>query len=465
MFFKLPLDALGDRLAHRIPDQPLSTVDFKQKTFLDFIIAHAQGDERPYLKVYVSGTPILGLLDSGASRTIAGLHGLEILKSLGFRIRPNHSSCKVADGRVCESPGTISVPIKLQDREKLIEILIVPNVSSALILGADFWRVMGIVPDLRRGEWSFSSCATVEIASVCEGNITGDQRNRVEELVNRVFRNVDPSKIGCTTLVEHTIVTRSDPIKQRYYPISPAMQKVVNSELDDLLKQGIVERSNSPWSSPILLVPKKDKTYRFVVDYRKLNNVTEKDAYPLPYISHTLDKLRDARYLTSLDIKSAYFQIPIAENSRKYTAFTVPNRGLFQFRRLPMGLSGSPAVWQRFIDRVIGADLEPYVFAYLDDIIVISPTFEKHLEILEEVITRIHNAGLTLNKDKCQFCRDELKYLGYVVNYSGLHVDPEKIQAILDIPNPTKVSEVRRILGMASWYRRFIQNFSTIITP
>ncbi|KAK9751650.1 RNase H-like domain found in reverse transcriptase [Popillia japonica] len=319
----------------------------------------ANGDERPYLTVYVCGKPIVGLLDSGASRTIAGsAAGLAIFKSLGLRLRPNFSSCRVADGRACNSPGTILAPIKLQDREKLIDILVVPDVSSTLILGTDFWRIMGIIPDLRKGEWSFSSCAVVETISTNEGGISAVQRNRLDDLVEKLFRNMDPKVIGCT---------------------------------------------------------KKDKTYRFVVDYRKLNKVTEKDAYPLPYISHTLHKLRDARYLSSLDIKSAYFQIPVAENSRKYTAFTVPNRGLFQFKRLPMGLSGSPAVWQRFIDRVIGEDLEPFVFAYLDDIIVIGPTFDKHLEVLEEVINRIHNAGLTLNRDKCKFCRDELKYLGVIV--------------------------------------------------
>ncbi|KAK9752584.1 Reverse transcriptase (RNA-dependent DNA polymerase) [Popillia japonica] len=130
-----------------------------------------------------------------------------------------------------------------------------------------------------------------------------------------------------------------------------------------------------------------------------------------------------------------------------------------------MGLSGSPAVWQRLIDRVLGADLDPYVFAYLDDIIIVTPTFKQHLEILEKVINRIHAAGLTLNRDKCKFCREELKYLGYVVNQAVLHVDPEKVQAILNIPTPRNVTEVRRVVGLASWYRRFIRDFSTIVSP
>ncbi|KAK9703188.1 Reverse transcriptase (RNA-dependent DNA polymerase) [Popillia japonica] len=145
------------------------------------------------------------------------------------------------------------------------------------------------------------------------------------------------------------------------------MQKIVDKELDEMLRLGVVQKSSSPWSSPILMIPKKDGKYRFCVDYRKLNQVTKKDAYPLPYVSSTLDKLRDAKYLTSLDVKSAYWQIPVAPNSRQYTAFTVPNRGLFEFARLPFGLSNSPATWMRFIDRVLGPELEPNVFVYLSN--------------------------------------------------------------------------------------------------
>lgn len=147
------------------------------------------------------------------------------------------------------------------------------------------------------------------------------------------------------------------------------------------------------------------------------------------------------------------------------TAFTVPNRGLFQFKRMPFGLTNAPAVWQRLIDRVVGVDLEKYVFVYLDDVIICTPTFEEHLLVLKEVTKRIMNAGLTLNREKCQFCQPELKYLGYVVNSTGLLVDPDKVSALVQIPAPKSVSEVRRIIGMASWYRRFVPNFSSVISP
>lgn len=208
-----------------------------------------------------------------------------------------------------------------------------------------------------------------------ESDLAPEQAGALNKLVDEIFADIS-DRLGCTTLIEHEIQTTSRPNKQRYYPVSPVMQAHIDRELNELLKDGIVEPSTSPWSSPILLVPKKDDSYRVCIDFRKLNAVTVKDAYPIPFVSETLDKLREAKFLTSLDIQSAYFQVPMAEKSKPYTAFTVPRRGLFQFLRMAMGLTNAPATWQRLVDRLLGPDLEPHVFVYLDDIIVVTQTFE-----------------------------------------------------------------------------------------
>lgn len=436
---------------------------------LDFVLAHANGDERPYVNISIFGKNILGLLDSGSSNTLVGGKGWDLLKSIGL-ISLEKCSVKVtvANGEKCDCLGILRVPVKLRDRERLIDILVVPNLPHTLILGIDFWCRMGIVPDLRSGEWQFSNSGNANLACMevlkSRSSLTYEEMSILDKLVDDTFSKMGTS-IGCTTLVAHRIITDVEPIKQRYYPVSPAMMKHIDAELRDMLEKGIVEPSTSPWSSPIVMVPKKDGSWRFCVDYRKLNSVTTRDAYPLPYVSNILDKLRDARYLSSLDIKSAYFQVPLEESSKEKTAFTVPSRGLYQFKRLPFGLHNAPATWQRLIDRVLGMDLEPYLFVYLDDVIIVTQNFEKHIEVLTEVFSRLSSAGLTLNREKCQFCRTELRYLGYVVDQNGLHVDPEKINAILRIPTPGKVTEVRSIVGTASWYRRFIPNFSSIVAP
>lgn len=132
---------------------------------------------------------------------------------------------------------------------------------------------------------------------------------------------------------------------------------------------------------------------------------------------------------------------------------------------MPFGLHNAPATFQRFIDNVVGHDLEPYVFLYLDDVIVVTPTFKEHIKMLGQVVERLRAVGLTLNREKCHFCKDELRYLGYFVNWNGLAVDPDKVNAILEIPAPRNPKEVRRVIGMASWYRRFIPNFSEITAP
>jgi hypothetical protein len=359
--------------------------------------------------------------------------------------------------------GTCVLPIRLQDRAKLFKVLILPEIHHTLILGTDFWKSMGVIPNLRSNELTF--CRYEDLASFESPlHLTPHQETTLSRFLDRHFQDSSET-LGCTDVIKHRIVTDSPPIKSRYYPVSPVVQREIDKQLQQMLEQDVIEKSNSPWSSPILLVKKKDGTYRFCVDFRKLNAVTAKDSYPIPYVSHTLDKLRDSKYLTTLDIKSAYWQIKMADESKQFTAFTVPNRGLYQFKRLPFGLHNAPATFQRCIDLVIGHDLEPNVFVYLDDVIVVTKTFEEHVKILEDVLLRLGKAGFTLNRDKCKFCVPELKYLGYVVNENGLTVDPDKVQAIIDIPTPRTTKEIRRIIGMASWYRRFSPNFSTLMAP
>lgn len=398
-----------------------------------------------------------------------GSSGLDFLNRLGIRIDANFSTtCLVANGQSVQSVGKCTLPMRVAEHTKLIDVFVMPEVPHALILGIDFWRIMGIVPDVRSDSWEFAkdpvACLSVSNA-VCEaGELSNNEKAQLEELVRKNYELMG-DKLGCTNLVEHVIKTKAEPIKQRYYPVSPVVQAHLNKHLDEMIENGVVRKSNSPWASPVILIKKKSGEHRFCVDYRKLNAVTEKDSYPLPYVTNTLDQLKDARYLSSLDVKSAFFQVPLAEESKKYSAFVVPNRGLWEFNRLPFGLSTSPATWQRLMDLVLGYDLLPHVFCYLDDIVIVTKTFEKHLEVLQEVFRRLREANITVKKEKCQYCRPQLKYLGYVVDKHGLHVDPEKVSAMLDMPAPKKVSGVRGIIGTFSWYRRFIPDFSTLIAP
>jgi len=413
----------------------------------------------------------MALLDSGASQTFLGEKGIWILKEFPAHLqKASGQFVETADSKRHEVKGFVSLPITLQGRTEDLPVCVVPSLQQALILGIDFWERMHIVADMRTRKWDFASRKTQLFCDgvggiTSEDNLTPDERRRLQGLIEGHFKD-EPETLGRTDRVKHVIDTGdATPIKQRYYTVSPARQKLINEELDRMLQIGVVEPSQSPWSSPIMLLDKPDGSKRFVVDFRAVNAVSRKDAYPLPQVTTILDRLRDARYLSSLDIKSAYWQIELEETSKEKTAFSIQGRGLYQFVTMPFGLCGAPATWQRFVDTVLGPDLEPNVFVYLDDIIVVTSTFEKHLEVLAVIFKRIREAKLTLNREKCKFCRSELKYLGYTVSFDGLRVDPDKIKAIVDIPVPRSQKEVRQFTGMASWYRRFIPNFATRMQP
>ncbi|KAM8702056.1 hypothetical protein ACLKA7_001971 [Drosophila subpalustris] len=271
---------------------------------------------------------------------------------------------------------------------------------------------------------------------------------------------------GVTYIAEHVITMKDDrPIKQRCYPKNPAMQRIIDEQVDELLKNNCMEPSKSPHSAPIVLVGKKTGYVRMCIDYRQLNAHSIPDAYPLPRIHHILERLRNAKYISTLDLKSGYWQIPMARGSREYTAFTVPGRGLFHWKVMPFGLHSAPATFQRALDSVIGPDMEPFAFAYLDDIIVSGATLEEHIRNLGEVLRRLRQANLRLNRAKCKFFRRSLVYLGHVISGEGIHTDPDKIAAFRQLQPPTTCRELRRCLGIAFWYRRFVTNFADIVQP
>lgn len=393
------------------------------------------------------------------------------MKSLGLHLISYSSNCTVANGQQCSTLGYITTPIALMNKIHLIDILVVPEISQKLILGIDFWKSMSIVPNLNENVWHFiDKIDSIELTSdqglLSQSSLTIDQKHRLNGLISEKL-DLMGNNLGFCTAGSHLIelLPGTKPIKQRYYPVNPHKQKIINEEVDSMLSQGVIEESRSAWSSPICLVQKKDGQYRFCIDFRQLNAVTKKDAYPIPYISSILDQLRNAKYLSSLDIKSAYFQIPLSPESKELTAFTVPGRGLFNFTRMAFGLTNAPATWQRIIDSVLGVDLQPSVFVYLDDVVIVSQDFESHLETLSIVFDRLTAAGLVVSQEKCKFCLPQLKYLGYVVDEKGLHPDPDKVEAIINVSSPKNINEIRRFIGTASWYRRFIPNFSSIMAP
>ncbi|UYV80731.1 hypothetical protein LAZ67_19001552, partial [Cordylochernes scorpioides] len=263
-----------------------------------------------------------------------------------------------------------------------------------------------------------------------------------------------------TSTVKHKINTGDQsPIKQRPYRVAPSERRLIQDEVNKMIENHIVKPSESPWSSPVILVRKKDGTWRFCVDYRRLNKITKKDVYPLPRIDDALDSLAGSSYFSTMDLRSGYWQIEVDEKDREKTAFITPD-GLYEFQVMPFGRCNAPATFERMIDSVLGSLKWNMCLCYLDDIVVYAPTFEEHLRRLQLVLSCIQKAGLSLNHKKCLFGSRRIKILGHLVDANGIHPDPDKVEAVSKFPRPRNISELKSFLGLCSYYRRFIENFA-----
>lgn len=382
-----------------------------------------------------------------------------------------------AGGDRLDSLGIIYLPVTFNGMTHTLKMYVVPSVKNCLILGMDFWRLFELFPKYMDQITYHKDTNGVFTTNVefpesrnlySYENLSEEQKVTADLLISR-FRDMSYEErgLGRTSLITHTIDTGdAAPIRQRYYRMSPEKQRILVEQLDEMLKDDVVEPCESPWSSPVLLTPKKNGELRFCLDSRKLNAITKKDAYSLPYMTEILDNLKDAKFLSSIDLSKSFWQILIREEDRCKTAFYIPSRGTYQFKSMAFGLTNAPATQQRLVDILFyGPEFEHKVFVYLDDVIVVSETFEHHISLLTRVLEKLKMANLTINFKKSQIFRSQLKYLGYIVDSNGLHADPEKVEAILNYPTPSNRKEVRRLIGMASWYRRFIPNFSNLLSP
>ena len=274
---------------------------------------------------------------------------------------------------------------------------------------------------------------------------------------------------GETDLIFMEINTRdAQPRRQPVRRMPPAVRQEVSRQSGEMQNNGVIVPSKSPWASPVVLVKKRDGSHRFCVDYRSLNAVTTPDSFPLPRIDDLLDKLGKSRYFSTLDLALGFWQIRMHPSSQDKTAFVVP-QGLYEFRVMPFGLTNAPGVFQRLMQRVL-SDLNPpcgteFVSVYLDDILIFSRSLEDHLRHLQVVIEKLVAVGLKLKPAKCHFARTELEYLGHTITREGLKTNTRLVEAVRDFPVPKAVHDVRRFLGMASYYRRFIYNFARIAAP
>ena len=270
--------------------------------------------------------------------------------------------------------------------------------------------------------------------------------------------------MGRTGKLRHSVFTGSAaPVRQQVQQIPPHKKEEVHNLVEEMLHNDVIKPSTSPWASPVVLVRKKDESTRMCIDYRKLNAVTRKDAYPLPRIDDALDALSGSKWFSTLDLISGYWQVEMDKTDQEKTAFC-NSEGLFEFKVMPFGLCNAPATFQRLMDLVLAGLQWSTCLVYLDDIIIIGRTFEDHLQQIKAV-ERLKEAGLKLQPPKCCFFQKKVQYLGHIVSEDGIATDPSKVGKVAQWPTPSTAREVQQFLGLAGYYRRFIQNFSAIAKP
>ena len=278
--------------------------------------------------------------------------------------------------------------------------------------------------------------------------------------------SLDQNEIGCTDTAEHVIeLLDTEPFKERFRRIATPLVEEVREHIQEMLDGGAIRPSQSPWCNAVVLVRKKDGGLRFCINFRRLNSRTKKDAYPLPRMQETMESMVGARFFSTMDLKSGFWQVKMAKDSQQYTTFTMGSMGVYEFLRMPYGLCNATATFQRLMKNCLGELNLTYALIYLDDVIVFSRTEEEHLHCLRVVFARFLEHGLKLKPSKCHFLQDEITFLGHEISAEGMKPGTANLKAIAEMAPPKTYTKIWHFTGMTGFFWRFIKGYSKIANP
>jgi len=302
------------------------------------------------------------------------------------------------------------------------------------------------------------------VSNNLDASLSYEVKNKLFNLLSTYFRSVEATE-NIPYEFEIQLVNGSKPFYFTPRRLSWSERAEVKNIVSELLRKEVIRPSNSNFCSPIVLVKKKNNSYRMCIDYRTLNKITLKDRYPLPLMEDQIDQMSGKSCFTTFDLKDGFHHVPIAKNSIKFTSFVTPD-GQYEYCKLPFGLANAPAAFQRCINMIFKPLLDAKkVQIYLDDIMVATATVEENLEVIEEVLSLLARYGLELNLSKCKFLQREIEYFGYRISAGNITLNKSKVKAIQDFPQPKTLKQLRSFLGLTGYFRKFIKDYARIAKP
>ena len=430
--------------------------------------------KRQFINLVVGNKPLMGLIDTGSQ--VSTVPAERTVK------KSSHYQATAINGSGIEIIGSTRIPVSFNG-DTVEHNFLIADLDTPII-GRDF--LLKIKGNVRHDNWLDYSLNNKPRSCPL---VLEDQSSKMREELSQVIGSVvvddlsitsDPPTdtsaqphpklttilehyddvfegIGYTELTEHRIELKEDTIiNSKPFPVPHAYREEVRKMIKDMLDQGIIEPSKSEWSSPMVVVKKKDESLRIAIDYRKINAISKTDAFPTPRIDEIINGLHNAQWFTKLDFRSGYYQIPMRKSDRDKTAFQFDNQQ-YQFKRMPFGLSTAMQTFMRLISQVLQFD---FVRVYVDDVTIFSSSLEEHFEHLQTVLNAIRKAGLTLNRKKCDFMKQSIEYLGFIIGHNSIKPSQEKIKCIINYPTPKSKKELKSFLGLVNSYRALIEEYA-----
>lgn len=435
---------------------------------------------------------ICALFDTGSCNNFLSKEYFDDLRSKRHSLSLNNVSTKSvlsASGDSMVPLGAVTLNVKIDRFSWPITFQVIDGLSVHCILGLPFFAKTQAVIDLASRQIYFKFCPChklsfcnvgthvsddlpvpqpvdniVSFPTIELSHLSSSQRHDLLILIQK-FPHVLTERLGSANVLEHEIkLVDAIPVRSVPYRLPPHKSQALNNIITQMLRDDVIRHSTSHYASPVFLVDKPNGEFRPIIDYRKLNHKILVDQQPMPHINTCFHHFQGAKFFTSLDLNSAYFQVPLKEECKHVTAF-ITDSDLYEFNRVPFGIATGSGVLARLINSIFADVKFRFLFSYSDDLLVYSPDFSSHMEHLRVVFTRLAEAGLTVNPNKVKYATSSVSFLGHIISPRGIHIDPARTQTIAEYPSPRNVKEVARFVGMVNFFSKFIPHFALKAEP